>query len=105
MLVHNVEGALESDASGAESSLFKQTTNQSDTVRDAAWRTKFWQRILGVGSPVAASFGDLDETSAQSERRLAGKVGDGEHFVAQGRNEQHVNLIEDVDHFFGDFAA
>jgi len=68
-------------------------------------RIEFRQRILGIGRPVAAGFGHVDESGAQRERRLTGKIGDCQHFVAQRRHEQQIHFGKDAGHFFGDFAA
>ncbi len=36
---------------------------------------------------------------------MPGEIGDGEHFIAQGRNKKQINLREDAGHFFGHFAS
>ena len=62
-------------------------------------------RARGIGCPVAACFGDFDEAGAHGERGMAGIVGDGEDFVAQGRNQEQIHLAEHTSHFLADFAA
>ena len=74
-------------------------------MRDAARRIEFGQRAVGVGRPVAAGFGDFDESGAQGERGMAGEVGDGEHFVAQRGDQQQIDFGKDARHFVGDHAA
>src|SRR5260370_2519801 len=56
-------------------------------------------------SPVRTRLRDLDKAGAEGQRRVAGIVADGEHFVAQRRNEEQIDLREDTGHFLGDFAA
>src|SRR5712664_1212075 len=104
-LVGDGEGALEGDADAAESAFVEEAADQGDAVGDAARGRKFWERIFGIGGPVRTRFGDLDEACAQGERRVAGVVADGEHFVAERRHEQQVHLREDARHFLRYFAA
>ena len=68
--------------------LFEEAADQGDAVGDAARRIEFGRRAAGVGRPVGAGFGDFHKSGAHGERRMAGEIGDGEHFIAQRRNQQ-----------------
>jgi hypothetical protein len=92
--VHDVAGAFKGHACRAEGSFFKKAADECDAVRDAARRIESREGIFRIGSPVAAGLGDFDKTCAEGERRLAGEIGDGEHFIAKGWYQQQVNLIE-----------
>lgn len=61
--------------------------------------------MVGVGRPVAAGLGDADEAGAEGERGMAGEVGDGEHLVAEGRDEEEVDLRHDASHLESNHAA
>src|SRR5690242_1594765 len=74
-------------------------------MRNATRRGEFWQRVLRVGRPVGARFRDFDKTSAKRERRVAGVVANGEHFVAERRDEKQVHVRENPRHLLADFAA
>ena len=50
------EGAFEGDACCAEGAFFEEAADERDAVRYAAWRIEFWQRVFGIGRPVAAGF-------------------------------------------------
>src|SRR5216684_9048429 len=99
------EGALESDADAPEGAFLEETPDQGDAVGHAARGRELWKGIFRIGSPVRAGLGDLDEASSKRERRMAGIIADGEHFVAQRGNEQQIHLRKEAGHFFGDFAA
>src|SRR6266567_3839706 len=99
------EGAFEGHAGAAESAFVEEEANQSDAVGNAAGRREFRQGMLRVGCPVRARFGDFDKASAKRERGVASVVADGEHFVAERRNEEQVDVGENARHFLADFAA
>ena len=105
MLGDDVEGAFEGEAGAAEGAFFEEAADYGDAVGDAAGWGEFWDGAAGVRGPVGAGFGDFDETGAHGERGLAGEIGDGEHFVAEGRDEENVHFGKDAGHFFGDSAA
>src|SRR5260370_39916301 len=87
-LVGDGEGAFEGDADAAEGAFVEEAADEGDAVGDAARRRKFWERIFGIGGPVGACFGELDEACAERERGVAGVVADRDHFVAERRYEQ-----------------
>ena len=99
------EGAFQGDAGATEGAFVKKAADERDAVGNTARRRKFWKRIVRVGGPVGASFGDFDKAGAQRERRMAGVVGDGEHFVAKGRDQEQVDVRKNARHFLTDFAA
>lgn len=105
MFVGDVEGLFEGDAGCAQHAFFKGARDERDAVGNAARRREFRQRVSGIGSPVAARLRDFDETGAQGERGMAGEIGEGEHLVAERRDEEQIDLGKDARHFVGDLAA
>jgi collagen type III alpha len=99
------EGAFEGETGGDEAAFFKGRSDEGDAVGDAARRVELRQRVGRVGSPVAAGFGDVDESGAEGEGGVAGEVGDGEHLVTEGGDEEEIDLGEEAGHFGGDLAA
>ena len=93
-----IEFAFECDASLAERAFVEQAADESDAVGNATRRGELRQGMGGVGSPIAAGFRDFDEASAESERRMAGVVGDDENFVAERGDEEQVDLGHDAGH-------
>ena len=63
--VGGFEGPFEEDAGFGYRAFLEETTYQRDSVGYAAGWSEFRKRFLRVGSPVAAGFGDFDETGAQ----------------------------------------
>ncbi len=79
-------------------------------MRVTPWGTRrggenFGRGLVGVGGPVAAGLGDFDEAGAEGEGGVAGEVGDGEHLVAEGGDEEEIDLVHDAGHLEGDHAA
>jgi hypothetical protein len=72
--------------------LRRTAAEQRHAVRHAARRREFGQRMRRVGRPIAARFRHFHEAGAQRERRMAGEVADGQHFVAQRRHQQQIDL-------------
>src|SRR5580704_13309705 len=70
----------------------------------ARWR-KFGKRILGIRRPVRTCLAHLNEAGAERDRWMAGVVADRQHFIAQRRDQQHIDLRKDTRHFFADLAA
>src|SRR5690349_4462267 len=99
------EGALEGHAYLAKQAFVEQAADQSDAMGNAAWRGKLRQRIFRVRRPVGARLANFDETSAKRERRMAGVVADGEHFVAKGWNEEQIHVGENARHFLAHLAT
>src|SRR6266849_7825323 len=73
------------------------------------WHASRWrelrQRMARVRSPIAARLGNLHETCTQRQRGVAGEVRKRQHFVAQGRNQQQINLVKHASHFLRNLAA
>src|ERR1700674_2747040 len=76
-LIGDGEGALEGDADAAEGAFLEEAADQGDAMGHAARGRKFWQRVMRIGGPVGARFGDLDEAGAQGEGGVASVVADG----------------------------
>jgi hypothetical protein len=100
-----VEVTFEGKADAGDGAFVEEAADESDAVGDAARWVELWEWFAGVGRPVAAGFGDFNEAGSKSEGGVAGEVGDGEDFVAQGWDEEKVDLIHDARHFEGDHAA
>jgi len=105
-LVGHGKGALEGDADATEGAFFEEAADQRD-CRGApgAGEKILGEDFLGRGAQSERASETSTKSGAESERRMAGVIADGEHFVAQGRNEEEIHLGEDAGHFFGDFAA
>lgn len=99
------EGAFQRDACAAYRAFVKQSADQSDPVGNAAGRDEFGQRMLWVGRPVGARLPDFDVAGTNRERRMAGVVADGEHFIAKGWNQEQVHIREYASHLLANFAA
>ena len=97
--------ALEGEACVCDGAFFEEAADEGDAVGDSAGRIEFWKRVVGIGSPVAAGFGDFDEAAAEGERGVAGEVGQGEHLVAEGGDEEEIDLGHDASHLLRDHAA
>src|ERR1017187_10705697 len=82
-----IKGALESRAGTSQRALIEEAADEGDAVRHAAGWRKLGQRAGGVGRPIAACLGHVDEARAEGERGMSGEVADGEHFVAQRRHQ------------------
>jgi hypothetical protein len=104
-LIAHGEGAFQSDSGLAEGAFFEEAADEGYAVRDAAGRRELGERICGIRRPVAAGFGDFDESGTEGKGGMAGEVRDGEHFIAERRDEQDVYLGEDASHFLSDFTA
>src|SRR5580698_10481189 len=78
-LAGDVECLLQRDPGFAQRSFVKQPPNQGYAVRHPPRRGELLQRPGRIGRPVTTLFRDLDEAGAQGQRRLSGKVGDGQH--------------------------
>ena len=70
-----VEVALEGEACVCDGAFVEEAADEGDAVGDSARWIEFWERVVGVWSPVAAGFGDFDEAGAEGERGVAGEVG------------------------------
>jgi transposase len=70
----------------------------TDSGWDAAGRVEGGERVMRIGSPVAAGLRDFDEAGAEGERRVAGGVGDGEHLVAEGGDKEQVDGAHEGGH-------
>ena len=99
------ESAFESDAGLEEGGFVEEPGEQGDAMGGAAWRAEFGKRVGRIGGPVAAGFGNLDEAGPESERRMAGEIGNSEHFVAETGDEEEIDFGKEVSHFFSNFAA
>jgi len=99
------QGTLQSQGGTGKGAFVEEAADQGDAVGDTARRGEFRERGGGVGGPVAAGFGDLDETGAEGERWVSGEVADRQHFVAEGWHQQQVYLREEARHFAGRHAA
>src|SRR5437899_2034393 len=99
-----VEVAFEGKAGAGDGAFVEDAADEGDAVRDAAGWVEFWQGLRGVGRPIAAGFGDFDEAGAEGERGVAGEVGDGEDFVAEGGDEEEIDFVHDAGHLEGDHA-
>ena len=60
-----VEFALEGEAGTGDGALVEEAADEGDAVGDAAGWGEFWEWVIGVGSPVAAGFGDFYEARAE----------------------------------------
>src|SRR5262245_24021615 len=94
----DTEAALERKAGATQSTFVEETSDECDAVGNTARRREFGQWISRIRSPIAARFPDFNEAGAQSERRMTGKIGDGEHFAAQRRHQKQVHLREQPGH-------
>ena len=79
-----VEVLFEGKAGSGDGAFVEEAADEGDAVGDATGWVELWERVVGVGGPVAAGLGDLDEAGAEGEGGVAGEVGDGEHLVAEG---------------------
>src|SRR5580692_12539254 len=98
------ESFFQCEAGLREGSFVEEATYQRYAVWDATWWRKLRDGAAWVGRPVGTRFGDFDKSCAHRERRMAGEIGDGQHFVAQRRNDQQIDLRKDACHFVGDFS-
>ena len=61
--------------------------------------------MLRIGRPVGTCLGDFDKTGSHGERWVASIVADGEHFVAERRNQEEIHIGKNARHFLADFSA
>jgi hypothetical protein len=78
-------------------------------MRVMPWGTRrggenFAGGLAGSGAQSLRASETSMKPCAQGERGMARRVGDGEHFVAQGGNQKQVHLGEDAAHLVGDLA-
>src|SRR5919108_4349971 len=99
------EGTFKRDAHAAYRAFVEETAYQCDAMRNPARGRKFGQRMLRVGGPIGARLADFHKTGAQRERRVAGIVADGEHFVPQRRDEEQIHVRKNARHLLADFAT
>src|SRR5215471_3395690 len=66
-LTGHTERAFKRQPHFTDQSVVEQTTENGDTVRHPARRVELWQRVGGIGGPIAASFRYLDKTRAQCQ--------------------------------------
>ena len=97
--------AFEGEAGAGHRAFFEEAADEGDAVGDAAGLVEGWEGFGGVWGPVAAGFGDFDESGAEGEGGVAGEVGDGEHLVAEGGDEEEIDLRHDAGHLLRDHAA
>ena len=60
-----VEVAFEREASAGDRAFVEEPADEGNAVRDSARWVEFWERFGWIRSPVAAGFGDFNETGAQ----------------------------------------
>ena len=101
ILGSDVEGFFEGEACASEGAFVEEAADEGNAVGDAARGRESGEGMRRVGGPVAAGFGDFDETGAEGERRVSGEVRNIEHFVAQGGDEQEIDIVEDAGLLFG----
>ena len=77
------EVLFEGQAGAGYGAFVEEAAYEGDAVGDSAGWVEFGERLGGVGGPVAAGFGDFDESGAEGEGGVAGEVGEGEHLVAE----------------------
>ena len=65
--VRYMEGFFQGEADFGQLSLSEELPNEGDAVGDAARRGEARQGMGGVGRPVAAGLGDLNEAGADGE--------------------------------------
>src|SRR6185437_8433518 len=102
---NNIELALKGDAYLANQAVVEQSPEDRDSVRHTSRWIELGQRIVWIGSPVAARLRDFDEAGTQSQRWMAGEVRDGQLLVTQRRHDQDIDLFEDAGHLERDFAT
>ena len=96
---------FEGESGAGDGAFVEEAADEGDAVRDAAGWREFWERMVGVGGPVAAGLGDFDKAGAEGEGWVAREVGDGEDFVAERGDEEEIDLVHDAGHLEGDHAA
>jgi hypothetical protein len=77
-----IQGALESQTGTPERAFVEKASNEGDAVGHPSRRREFGKRVRGVRSPVAARLRYFDKAGAESQRRMASEIGDGEYFIA-----------------------
>ena len=60
-----IEVLLEGEAGACDGAFVEEAADEGDAVRDSPGWIEFWERVVGVGSPVAAGLGDFDEAGAE----------------------------------------
>jgi hypothetical protein len=105
VFVGYVEVSFECEASVGDGAFVEEAADEGDAMWDAAGGIEFREGFGWVGCPVAAGFGDFDETGAEGEGGVAGEVGDGEDLVAEGGDEEEIDFIHDAGHLDGDHTA
>src|ERR1700760_4987906 len=93
-----VEVAFEGYASAGDRPFVEEPSDEGDAVGDSTRRAELRERLCWIGSPVAACLCDFNEAGSQSQRGMAGEVGDGEHLVAERGNQQQIDLLHDARH-------
>jgi hypothetical protein len=90
-LCRHAKRPLQRNSGCAQLPFIEKSANQRYAMRHAAWRSKRWQRMRRIGSPIAACLIYFYKSRAQRQRGMPGEICYDQHLVAQGRHEQQVN--------------